>query len=94
MSAHGVEMPNWYDQNIEEPVRELVKLLRENGFNTESSCGHELYVQCQYSPDGELQRLHDLLFNTGYKQYEITVSIKVIDGCLYCSSQINLEDNP
>ncbi len=32
---------DWYEENIEEPIRPLVHLLRENGFNTECSCGHE-----------------------------------------------------
>lgn len=52
----------WYEHGVEEPVRDLVKVLRGHGFNTECSCGHEMYVQCQYIPDGEIARLHSLLF--------------------------------
>lgn len=40
---------NWYEENIEESIIPLVKLLRDNGFNTECSCGHEMYVQCSIS---------------------------------------------
>jgi len=71
---------NWYEENIEEPIRDLVKLLRDNGFNTECSCGHETYVQCQCIPDGVLQRLHNLLFEN-YKNYKIEITLKCIDGC-------------
>jgi len=43
---------DWYKEYIEEDIRPLVKLLRENGFNTECSCGHDMYVQCLILPDG------------------------------------------
>lgn len=44
----------WYEENIEEGVRELVSVLRNNGINTECSCDHQnpMYIQCQYIPDG------------------------------------------
>jgi len=70
---------SWYDK-IEPPIRDVVKLLRENGFNTESSCGHDMYVQCQYAPDGEIQRLHYLLSSAGFKNYNIIVTHQVIGG--------------
>ena len=60
---------DWY-QRIEEPIRKEVKLLRDNGFNTECSCGHEMYVQCEYLAEGEIQRLHNLLFNQGYRNFK------------------------
>lgn len=56
-------MSDWYDTAIEQPVRDLVRHLRDNGINTECSCGHDMYVQCQLLPDGLIQRVHDLLFN-------------------------------
>ncbi len=81
---------SWYQENIELPIQPLVRLLRDNGFNTESSCGHEMYVQCQYLLDGEIKRLHDLLFNNGYRNYEINISVKVLDGCLYSNCHIEM----
>ena len=63
---------NWYD-NIEEGIRGAVKLLRDNGFNTTCSCGHEEYIQGDLPVDGELRRLHDLLFNNGYRKFSITI---------------------
>ena len=56
-------MANWYEENIEEGIRDVVRLLRDNGFNTECSCHHEMTIQCQYIVDGSVQRLHDLLYN-------------------------------
>jgi len=37
----------WYEKYIEEPIRPLVKLLRNNGFNTTCSCGHQMYVEME-----------------------------------------------
>jgi hypothetical protein len=71
---------NWYKEVIEEPIRDLVKLLRDNGFNTTCSCGHEMYVECQYIPDGVLERLHQLLFEK-YKNYKIEITLECLDGC-------------
>ena len=61
---------NWYKENIEEPIRDLVRALRNKGFNTESSCGHKMTIQCQYIPGGEIKRLDDFLFEE-YKNYKI-----------------------
>lgn len=79
---------NWYDEHIEEPIRKIVHLLRDNGFNTECSCGHEMYVQCQYIIDGEPQRLHNLLYNNGYRNYNIEIEINVKDGHLFSTIKI------
>lgn len=89
---------DWYEMNIEESVRDLVKYLRNNGINTECSCGHEKNIQCQYIIEGELMNLHRLLFtyfhekNNGMKDicYEIDVKIKVIEGHMYSTLNINL----
>lgn len=83
-------MKDWYEEHIEEPIRGLVKLLRTNGFNTECSCGHEMYVQCQLVIDGDLKRLHDLLFNSGYRHYKIEVFLECINGCMYSSINITV----
>jgi len=87
---HQVE--DWYKENIDESVRPLVKLLRDTGFNTECSCGNQMYIQCQYpkSDSGELTRLDNLLFNNGYRDYKIEVEIKRIDGHRYDSLYIRI----
>ena len=81
---------SWYDKYIEKPIQSSVRLLRNNGFNTESSCGHEMYVQCQYIQDGEIQRLDNLLFNQGYRDYSIEISIKRVAGHSYTNLLITL----
>jgi len=86
-----IDWGDWYEEYIEPEIRDLVRLLRDNGFNTECSCGHEMYVQCSYIIDGELMRLHNLLFSNGYRNYEITVTIRVVDSCLFKTLNIELK---
>jgi glutamate racemase len=62
---------DWYDQ-IEKPVRELVRLLRNNGFNTTSSCGHEMWIQMEwYGFEEEARKLYNLLGQNGYNNFEL-----------------------
>ena len=65
-------------------------MLRENGYNTECSCGHKMYVQCQNIPDGGLQRLHELLYNNDYRNYEIDMHLECIDGCWTATTNIKI----
>jgi len=76
---------NWYEENIEEPIRDIVKLLRDNGFNTTCSCGHEMYVEGDIVIDSELQRLHNILYTHFCEKkltpnYEIVFLVKVENG--------------
>ena len=85
---------NWYEKNIEKGVRELVFYLRNNGFNTECSCEHEKYVQCQYILDGEIMRLLNILSNYFHEKnipcdYEVDIRIIVKDGHQYPTLNIN-----
>ena len=94
------QQDNWYDKNIEPKVRKLVRLLRDNGFNTECSCEGtkdgkgKPNVQLQYMADGEVQRLHDLLFSNGYMNYVIKVHYKVWDGHSYPSMEVVIDHSP
>ncbi len=78
-------MANWYE-NIEEPVRELVRLLRDGGINTTCSCGHDMYVQADVLPDASLKIIHDTVFNwmhegnEGHGGYTIDVHLAVTRG--------------
>lgn len=47
-----MKMINWYE-NIEKEVRELVHILRDNGFNTTCSCGHAKYVELDINKTDE-----------------------------------------
>ena len=79
---------NWYEEYIEAGIKKEVILLRDNGFNTECSCAHKMYIQCQYISDGEIKRLHELLFNSGYRDYTISIELRVVDGYSYPSLQV------
>ena len=71
---------SWYEKHIEEPIRELVKLLRNNGINTTCSCGHEMYCECETYGNyyDESNGVFNLLVGNGYKHFKIEV-IKGID---------------
>ena len=71
---------SWYDECIEEPIRDTVKLLRDNGFNTICSCGHKMEVDLVLMLDGEMKRLHDCLYNAGHRDYEIRCRFRVDKG--------------
>ncbi len=66
-------MATWYEENIEEPIRSLVKLLRDNGFNTTSSCGHapKPYVQMDWLSDDDITKLYVLLMGSGFKNFQV-----------------------
>ena len=88
-------MNTWYEDKIEEPMRDIVRILRNNGINTECSCGHEQYIQCQYIPEGDVYDIHRLLWNhfdsLGIDNPSFTISVKhqVIKGHQYSSLQID-----
>ena len=79
---------NTFYTRIEEPIRGVVKYLRDNGINTTNSCGHGMTIQCDMVLDGWLQTLHHLLFNylsevNGELNYEIVVRVEVCNGKLW-----------
>jgi len=63
----------WYEKYIEEPIRPLVKLLRNNGFNTTCSCGHQMYVEMENYHAEEVEDLYNLLMENGYHNFRITL---------------------
>ena len=71
--------PNWYD-NVEPPIRKLVKLLRDNGFNTTCSCGHGMWVELDiYRHMDDLELLRNLLLEHGHQDFTITGDLTVMD---------------
>jgi hypothetical protein len=75
---------NWYDTNIEKPIRKIVKKLRDNGINTISSCGHEMYVECNtFDPSHEIDTIYNVLVPMGIKEYEINVNVHFMKGWWY-----------
>ena len=86
-------MMDWYEKYIEKNIRKEVKLLRENGFNTTCSCGHDKWIQCNYTAEGELKRLKDLLFNNGYRNFIVILKLQIIDGVTYPFLEIDIKEN-
>ena len=67
-----LKKPGWYD-SLEAPIRKLVKLLRDNGFNTTCSCGHGMWVELElYQGMDGLERIRSLLLEHGYRDFTIT----------------------
>lgn len=55
---------DWYEAYVEEGVRDIVRLLRDNGFNTISSCHHDMIIQCEfYAGVTDIQDLCNLIYN-------------------------------
>jgi hypothetical protein len=92
------QVSDWYELYVEPGVRKLVRLLRDNGVNTECSCeghgdGAVPYVQCQYIPDGEIVRIHNLLFDHGYENFIIQLHHRVLDGKSFSTLDIYVGKN-
>ncbi len=85
-------MPTWYERKIEPTVRDVVKLLRNNGINTECSCGHEKYVQCQCVNEGFIERVDGILFVNGFRNYRIKLSLIREDGHLRDTMTIHFDN--
>lgn len=74
---------DWYNENIEPEIRAVVKLLRDNGINTECSCGHEMYVQFQIFPHNDtMSNVDYILYDAGYRDYKINSEIERDRGFL------------
>lgn len=65
----------WYE-NIEPGIREVVFLLRNNGYNTTCSCEHEMLVQGHFDPTDDLYMLDTILFNAGYEQFILDIRME------------------
>ena len=67
----------WYGE-IEAPVRPLVQLLRDNGFNTTNSCGHDMTVEIDLGSHlDEAERMASLLNENGYSVFFIETHLMV-----------------
>jgi len=87
----------WYKKNIEDPLKGIVRYLRNNGVNTECSCGHEMYIQCQYILNGSVadKDIHDLVWCYLHSKgldinFEILMLHKIENGIHYTSLNIKL----
>jgi hypothetical protein len=84
---------NWYLHNIEKPIREVVKNLRNQGINTSCSCGHGMWVQCEtYFPDEELTTIFNVLVTMGIRKYKVEIHTTYDDGNYHKFMEIVLPD--
>lgn len=59
---------------IESGVRHFVFLLRNAGINTECSCHHEGYIQCQtLDPTTEIRIIKTVMIEEGIEDFEIEI---------------------
>lgn len=58
---------------LEEPLKDLVLLLRDKGFNTYCSCSHlpHPYIQMEWYCDEDVTKLYKLLVENHYKKFII-----------------------
>ena len=84
-------MTDWYEEYIEAGIRDAVRLLRDNGFNTTCSCEHEMIVQGDLVEDGELNRLHNLLTGNGHRNYKATITLEAVDLWPICRFEIQFQ---
>lgn len=90
---------DWYKNNIEEGVRDIVKHLRNNGINTTCSCEHEMYVEGDIIRDGFMKQLDELLFNYFYEHkvkryfwYSIDIHLERLEGHVHNFFVIKLKE--
>jgi MtN3 and saliva related transmembrane protein len=66
----GVKTLDWYS-TLEPGVRDVVRLLRDNGFNTTCSCEHGRYVEMEWYADEDVTRLYNLLVENGHHDFTL-----------------------
>jgi hypothetical protein len=75
-----VPRPNSFYANIEAPIRTLVRLLRDHGWNTTCSCGHGMWVELDlYGFMDDLEALRCLLLDHGYHDFTIKADLRCVD---------------
>jgi len=84
-------MSDWY-LNIEEPIREIVKKLRNNGVNTFCSCGHGMWIQCEsYESYNDLNTIYNVLVGEmNIKNYRAIVFDHIVNECRHTFIEIQL----
>jgi len=79
-----MKYPEWYIQNIEEPIREVVYKLRNSGVNTICSCGHKMWVQFEASdPTTIFWNIFNVMNEMKIKDWRIEVSQESMGGNMF-----------
>jgi hypothetical protein len=84
---------DWYELNIEEPIREIVRNLRNNGINTFCSCGHGMWIQCEsVDQNTELNTIYCVFSELKIKKYRVQIFDDIIEGHRYTHIEISFPD--
>lgn len=71
-------MKTFYN-HIEKPIRPVVKLLRNSGFNTKASCGHEMWISIELDKTDDAYKIAECLRKAGYKNFLVEYEIVVMN---------------
>lgn len=70
-------MNNWYKFNIEDPLKDIIKNLRDNGINTFCSCGHKRYIQCEtHDIATEIDTIYNVLVEMDIEEYKVNIHVE------------------
>ncbi len=72
--------PVWYEGNIEEGLRAVVRLLRDNGINTYYSCHHSMVIEAENYEGSDMERVYNLLVDGGYDGFTIEIILVKAQG--------------
>ena len=89
-----MEYTKWYLNNIEPEIREVVKILRDNGINTKGSCGHRMWVYCDWLDKEGINRAVNALRDAGYIGFYVNAQVYInLEGIPNCSIRIEFDRN-
>jgi hypothetical protein len=71
---------DWYDKYVESGLRDIVRLLRDNGFNTTYSCHHAMVVEMESYKIEDVAELYDLLVGHGYDGFTAEMALYKQEG--------------
>jgi len=85
---------NWYLINIEEPIRDLVRRLRNEGVNTNCSCGHEMWIGFDSNdPSADLRNIKTVLLELKLHNWKVTIEEFDVGGQIfYARGMLRLEE--
>jgi hypothetical protein len=78
---------------LEPEIKDLVMLLREYGFNTFCSCGHQPnpYIQIECYADSDITNLYNLLIENNYTNFAIKFYWDTITNSKHLEVILNLK---
>ena len=84
-------MLDWYEDNIEPEIREVVKTLRNRGVNTTCSCGHGMWVEGDSGDFNEDERLITITMSEMKFNFDLVFIRTIDDHVNYRRFYLNIE---